>query len=156
MLDERKTAILRAIVQEYIATAQPVGSSHVATSSGLQVSSATVRNEMAVLEQEGYLAQPHTSAGRVPTDKGYRFFVDQMSSPGRLDEVASLRVGSFFDSAQGRLEELLHQTTNLLAQVTHHAAVVVGPRAERATIRSVQLVSGSPVISNSTFSQGVQ
>jgi heat-inducible transcriptional repressor len=143
MLDERKTAILRAIVQEYIATAQPVGSSHVASASGLQVSSATVRNEMAVLEQEGYLAQPHTSAGRVPTDKGYRFFVDHMASPGRLDDVSSQRVGSFFDSAHGRIEELLHQTTNLLAQVTHHAAVVVGPRAERATIRSVQLVSVS-------------
>ena len=143
MLDERKTAILRAIVQEYIATAQPVGSSHVAAASGLHVSSATVRNEMAVLEQEGYLAQPHTSAGRVPTDKGYRFFVDHMAAPGRLDEVSSMRVGTFFDSAQGRLEELLHQTTNLLAQVTHHAAVVVGPRAERAVIRSVQLVGVS-------------
>jgi heat-inducible transcriptional repressor len=143
MLDERKTAILRAIVQEYITTAQPVGSSHVAASSGLQVSSATVRNEMAVLEQEGYLAQPHTSAGRVPTDKGYRFFVDHMTEPGRLDDASSMRVGSFFDSAQGRLEELLHQTTNLLAQVTHHAAVVVGPRTERAVIRSVQLVSVS-------------
>ena len=67
MLDERKTAILRAIVQEYIATAQPVGSTHIANAAGVHVSSATVRNEMAVLEQEGYLVQPHTSAGRIPT-----------------------------------------------------------------------------------------
>lgn len=140
MLDERKTAILRAVVQEYIATAQPVGSTHVAKASGVQVSSATVRNEMAVLEQEGYLAQPHTSAGRIPTDKGYRFFVDHMAPPGRLDSEASQRVGAFFDTAHGRLEELLHQTTNLLAQVTHHAAVVVGPRSEQAVIRSVQVV----------------
>ena len=83
MLDERKTAILRAIVQEYIATAQPVGSTHIAHAPGVHVSSATVRNEMAVLEQEGYLVQPHTSAGRVPTDKGYRFFVDHITEPGQ-------------------------------------------------------------------------
>ncbi|MEY4173621.1 MAG: heat-inducible transcription repressor HrcA [Actinomycetota bacterium] len=141
MLDERKTAILRAVVQEYIATAQPVGSTHVADAPGVQVSSATVRNEMAVLEQEGYLAQPHTSAGRIPTDKGYRFYVDHMAQPGRLDAVAQQRVGQFFDSAHGRLEELLHQTTNLLAQVTHHAALVVGPRVEKAVVRTVQVVS---------------
>ena len=78
MLDERKTAILSAVVQEYIATALPVGSTHIADAPGVKVSSATVRNEMAVLEQEGYLIQPHTSAGRVPTDKGYRFFVDHL------------------------------------------------------------------------------
>ncbi len=141
MLDERKTAILRAVVQEYIATAQPVGSTHVASAPGVQVSSATVRNEMAVLEQEGYLAQPHTSAGRVPTDKGYRFYVDHMATPGRLEAGAQQRVGEFFDTAHGRLEELLHQTTNLLAQVTHHAALVVGPPAQGAIVRSVQVVS---------------
>jgi len=140
MLDDRKTSILRAVVQEYITTAQPVGSTHIADLPGVRVSSATVRNEMAVLEQEGYLAQPHTSAGRVPTDKGYRFFVDHMTTPGRLDTAATQRVGTFFDTAHGRLEELLHQTTNLLAQVTQHAAVVVGPRAETATVRSVQIV----------------
>jgi len=157
MLDERKTAILRAVVQEYIATAQPVGSTHIADAPGVRVSSATVRNEMAVLEQEGYLAQPHTSAGRVPTDKGYRFFVDHMAEPGRLDVASQQRVGDFFNSAHGRLEELLHQTTNLLAQVTHHAAVVVGPRAESAVVRSVQVVGLSPhhatvvvVLSNGT------
>jgi heat-inducible transcriptional repressor len=141
VLDERKTAILRAVVQEYITTAQPVGSTHVANAPGVQVSSATVRNEMAVLEQEGYLAQPHTSAGRVPTDKGYRFYVDHMATPGRLEAGAQQRVGEFFDSAHGRLEELLHQTTNLLAQVTHHAALVVGPPAQSAIVRSVQVVS---------------
>ena len=87
MLDDRKTAILSAVVHEYIATALPVGSTHIADAPGVKVSSATVRNEMAVLEQEGYLVQPHTSAGRIPTDKGYRFFVDHLASPGRLDAV---------------------------------------------------------------------
>jgi len=140
VLDERKTAILRAIVQEYITTAQPVGSTHVASSPGVQVSSATVRNEMAVLEQEGYVAQPHTSAGRIPTDKGYRFFVDHIGVPGPLDVAATRRVGDFFETASGRLEELLHQTSNLLAQITTHAAVVVGPAVDRAVVRSFQLV----------------
>ena len=140
MLDDRKTAILGAIVQEYIATAQPVGSSHIAGASGINVSSATVRNEMAVLEQEGYLVQPHTSAGRIPTDKGYRFFVDHLASPGRLDATTSRRVGDFFNAAHGRLEEMLHQTSDLLTMLTRNAAVVLGPKADAAVIRSVQIV----------------
>ena len=140
MLDERKTAILRAIVHEYIASAQPVGSTHIANAPGVQVSSATVRNEMAVLEQEGYLIQPHTSAGRVPTDKGYRFFVDHMTEPGLLDATTTQRVSAFFDATHGRLEEMLHQTSNLLAQLTSHASLVVGPPTDRATVRSVQVV----------------
>lgn len=140
MLDERKKAILRAIVREYISTAQPVGSTLIASAPGVSVSSATVRNEMAVLEQEGYLVQPHTSAGRVPTDKGYRFFVDHITEPSHLDDTATQRVGEFFETTHGRLEEMLHQTSNLLAQLTHHAALVVGPPVDRATVRSVQLV----------------
>ena len=140
MLDDRKLSILRAIVQEYVTTGQPVGSMHVAARAGLAVSSATIRNEMAVLEQEGYLAHLHTSGGRIPTDKGYRFFVDHIVSPGHLDPAASQRVGDFFDTAFGRLEELLHRTSNLLSQVTQQAALVVGPRPERLTVRSVQLV----------------
>jgi heat-inducible transcriptional repressor len=99
-----------------------------------------VRNEMAVLEQEGYVAQPHTSAGRIPTDKGYRFYVDHVATPGHLDAVAVQRVGDFFDTAHGRLEELLHSTSNLLAQMTSHAAVVVGPSVERAVVRTIQVV----------------
>jgi heat-inducible transcriptional repressor len=85
MLDERKAAILRVVVEEYVQTAQPVGSGTVARMPELAVSSATVRNEMGLLEREGYLVQPHTSAGRVPTDKGYRFFVDTLAPRGRLD-----------------------------------------------------------------------
>jgi len=140
MLDERKTRILRAVVQEYIATGQPVGSGHVAKLPGVQVSSATVRNEMAVLEQEGYLAQPHTSAGRIPTDKGYRQFVDAITPDGRLETATAERVGDFFATVQGRTEELLRQTSSLLANMTSHTALVVGPKAEAATVRTVQVV----------------
>ena len=140
MLDDRKTAILSAVVHEYIATAQPVGSSHIAAAPGVGVSSATVRNEMAVLEQEGYLTQPHTSAGRIPTDKGYRFFVDHLSGPGRVDAATTRQVGDFFAAAHGRLEEMLHQTSDLLTGLTKNAAVVLGPKAEAAVIRSSQIV----------------
>jgi len=140
MLDDRKNAILAAVVQEYITTAQPVGSSHVATAPTIGVSSATVRNEMAQLEHDGFLVQPHTSAGRIPTDKGYRYFVDHLARPGRLDDVAARQVGEFFSVAHGRLEELLQQTSNLLADITHNASVVVGPRAEAVAVRQIQLV----------------
>jgi heat-inducible transcriptional repressor len=140
MLDDRKTAILRAVVQEYIGTGQPVGSTHIATAPEINVSPATVRNEMAVLEQEGFLAQPHTSAGRVPTDKGYRFFVDHLTHPGRLDDVKVTQVRQFFDGAHGRLEELLARTSHLVAGLTNYASVVLGPKVERADVRTVQIV----------------
>lgn len=145
MLDERKTAILSAVVQEYITTAVPVGSTHIADAPGVRVSPATVRNEMAVLEQEGYLVQPHTSAGRIPTDKGYRFFVDTITGAGpaataRLDQSSTATVGEFFANAHGRLEELLGRTSDLLTRLTNYTSVVVGPRSESVSVRSLQLV----------------
>jgi heat-inducible transcriptional repressor len=141
MLDERKATILRAVVTEYIETAQPVGSGHVAGSAEVNVSSATVRNDMAALEAEGYLAQPHTSAGRIPTEKGYRFFVDQLGGPGKLGATESQQVRSFFSRTHGEMEQMLFDTSRLLSSLTHYAAVVVGPQHEVATIKSVQLVS---------------
>src|SRR5437763_8111261 len=122
-LDERKAAILRAIVEEHISTAQPVGSQTIARSRGLGVSSATVRNEMAVLEREGYLVQPHTSAGRIPTDKGYRFFVDPLAPPGKLGATQRQQVQDFFARTHGELEQMLHDTSRLLSQLTDYAAV---------------------------------
>ncbi|MGH9059431.1 MAG: HrcA family transcriptional regulator, partial [Acidimicrobiales bacterium] len=140
MLDDRKAAILHAVVEEYIKTAQPVGSAHVAAMRELSVSPATVRNEMGVLERDGYLVQPHTSAGRIPTDKGYRFFVDALA-PGALQPPQSQQVRSFFARAHGELERMLADTSRLLSTVTDYAAVVVGPSHEVARIRSVQLVA---------------
>ena len=140
MLDERRAAILRAVVEGYIETAQPVGSNQIARRDGINVSSATVRNEMVALEQDGFLAQPHTSAGRVPTDKGYRFFVDSLVGPGQLDAGRRQQVKSFFSTAHGALEDMLHSTSQLLANLTDYAAVVVGPTHEQATVRSVQVV----------------
>jgi len=145
-LDERKAAILKAVVEEYVETAQPVGSQTIARASGLGVSSATVRNEMTVLEREGYLAQPHTSAGRVPTDLGYRFFVDNFTDEGPLPAGQRRAVSDFFASAHQALEDLLHETSQLLSRVSHHAAVVVGPPTDAETVRSVQLVPLQPRI----------
>jgi heat-inducible transcriptional repressor len=144
MLDERKTTILRAVVQEYVATGQPVGSTHVANMPSVKVSSATVRNEMATLEQEGYLAQPHTSAGRIPTDKGYRHFVDSLTPEGVLASEDATQVGEFFRGTHGRLEDLLRHTTTLLANITHHTAVVVGPEADATIVRAVHVSRVTP------------
>jgi heat-inducible transcriptional repressor len=157
MLDERKAAILKVIVEEYIETAQPVGSATVARLPDLAVSSATVRNEMGVLEREGYLVQPHTSAGRIPTDRGYRFFVDSLIKPGSLQPAQSQQVKDFFAKAHGELEQMLHDTSRLLSNLTDCAAVVVAPSHEVASIRSIQLVGLGPrvallvvVLSNGT------
>ncbi|HRW39605.1 MAG TPA: heat-inducible transcriptional repressor HrcA, partial [Aquihabitans sp.] len=109
----------------------------------LDVSSATVRNEMAALEGDGYLVQPHTSAGRIPTEKGYREFVDALTQPS-LDRTAAQQVRAFFDQAHGEIEQMLADTTRLLAGLTTYAAVVVGPPHEAAAVRSVQLVSLAP------------
>lgn len=145
-LDERKAAILRAVVEEHIETAQPVGSQAIAQASGLGVSSATVRNEMTVLEREGYLAQPHTSAGRIPTDQGYRYFVDHFTREGGLPAPQHRAVSDFFASAHQALEDLLHETSQLLARVSRHASMVVGPQIDTAQVRSVQLVPLQPQV----------
>jgi heat-inducible transcriptional repressor len=143
-MDERKAAILRAVVEEYVATAEPVGSQRVARSRRLGVSSATVRNDMTVLEREGYITQPHTSAGRIPTDLGYRYFVDHFTQAGALRAAQQRAVVEFFESAHRALEDLLHETSQLLARVTDHAAMVVAPQPEAAHLRGVQLVTLHP------------
>ena len=132
------------MVTEYIGSAQPVGSQHVVDAPGVSVSSATVRSDMAALEREGFLAQPHTSAGRIPTDKGYRFFVDHLAGPGSLDPGGRQQVRQFFDHAHGEIELMLEQTSGLLADLTDCTAMVVGPSHESAAIRSVQLVGLGP------------
>lgn len=144
MLDERKAAILRAVVEEYIDTAQPVGSAHVVRAADVRVSSATVRNDMATLEHEGYLLQPHTSAGRIPTEKGYRFFVDNLGAPASLRAGDAVQVRSFFEKAHGEIEQMLQDTSRLLGDLTSYAGVVVGSGPLDTTVRSVQVVSLAP------------
>lgn len=140
-MDDRKAAILRAVVDEYVQLAEPVGSTHLARMAGINVSSATIRNEMNVLEQEGYLAQPHTSAGRIPTDKGYRYYVDTFVDDETIAEIAQFQsIDEFFTSAHGALAEMFSETSRLLTNLTNYAAVVTGPSPETVQVRSVQLV----------------
>lgn len=141
---DRRAAVLRAIVEEYVQTAQPVASQAIAQSRSLGVSSATVRNDMTQLEREGYIVQPHTSAGRIPTDQGYRYFVDHFTKAGSLPAAQRRAVAEFFASAHTALEDMLHETSQLLARLTRHAAVVVGPQFDAARVRSAQLINLQP------------
>jgi len=108
------------------------------------VSAATVRNEMSVLERDGLIAQPHTSAGRVPTDAGFRYYVDHLAGSGALPPVERRRIADFFTTASMAMDELLLQTSQLLARVSAHAAVVVGPQPDSVTVRSVHVALLQP------------
>ncbi len=141
---ERRATVLKAVVEEYVRTAAPVASQTVTESRDLGVSSATVRNDMTQLEREGFLAQPHTSAGRIPTDQGYRYFVDHFTAAGGLPVGQRRAVADFFATTHRALEDLLHETSQLLANLTSHAAVVVGPDADAVRVRSAQLVALEP------------
>src|SRR5215210_2717958 len=139
MQEERRLAVLRAIVEDYVATQEPVGSKALVERHHLGVSPATVRNDMAVLEEEGYLRQPHTSAGRVPTDKGYRLFVDRLSRIKPLSPAERRAIERFLVGAVD-LEDVVHRTVRLLAQLTRQVAVVQYPSLARSRIRHLELV----------------
>jgi heat-inducible transcriptional repressor len=138
-LDDRKLDVLRAIVEDYVATQEPVGSKALVERHQLRVSAATVRNDMAVLEDEGYLRQPHTSAGRVPTDRGYRLFVDKLSRIKPLSPAERRAIERFLVGAVD-LDDVVHRTVRLLAQVTGQVAVVQYPSLSRSSVRHLELV----------------
>jgi heat-inducible transcriptional repressor len=138
-LDDRKLEVLRAIIEDYVSTEEPVGSKSLVERHDLGVSSATIRNDMAVLEDEGYIAQPHTSAGRVPTDKGYRLFVDRLAGIKPLSGAERRAITMFLDGAID-LDDVVTRTVRLLAQLTHQVAVVQYPSLTRSTVRHVELV----------------
>ncbi len=143
-LDARKAAILKTVVTGYVETSVPIGSAQVARDPEIDVSPATVRADMAALERDGYLTHPHTSAGRVPTDKGYRFFVDHLAPPLPLGEAQQEQVQEFFSRAHGELERMLSDTSQLLARLTDTAAIVVPPAHEGLVVRSAILSRLSP------------
>ena len=143
MLDDRKLAVLRAIVQDYVSTEEPVGSKTLVDRHNLGVSPATIRNDMAVLEEEGYIAQPHTSAGRVPTDKGYRLFVDRLAGVKPLSQAERKAIQQFLGSAVN-LDDVVDRTVRLLAQLTRQVAVVQYPSLSAASVRHLELLSTGP------------
>ncbi|MGC7094173.1 heat-inducible transcriptional repressor HrcA [Amycolatopsis lurida] len=137
--DERRFEVLRAIVADYVANQEPVGSKAIVDRHNLGVSSATVRNDMAALEEEGYIAQPHTSAGRIPTDKGYRLFVDRLSEIKPLSAAERRAITSFLDGAVD-MEDVLRRSVRLLAQLTRQVAVVQYPMMTNSTVRHLEVV----------------
>ncbi|UDY24829.1 heat-inducible transcriptional repressor HrcA [Nocardioides sp. Kera G14] len=143
MQNERRLAVLRAIVEDYVATEVPVGSKSLVERHQLNVSPATVRNDMAVLEDEGYITQPHTSAGRVPTDKGYRLFVDRLDGVKPLSPAEKRAIGDFMSGAVD-LDDVVQRSVRLLSQLTHQVAIVQYPTLSRSTVRHVELISLSP------------
>ena len=142
-MQHRQLAILRAIVEDYVATEEPVGSKTLAAKHGLGVSPATIRNEMAVLEEAGLISQPHTSAGRIPTNKGYRVFVDKLATVKPLSGAERKAIETFLDGATD-LDDVISRTVRLLAQVTKQVAVVQYPAMTRAKVRHIELVLLSP------------
>ena len=142
-MEDRKLAVLRAIVEDYVQTNEPVGSKVLVDRHALGVSSATIRNDMAALEEEGFISAPHTSAGRVPTDKGYRLFVDRLSTVKPLSSAERKAIESFLEAAVD-LDDVMSRTVRLLAQLTKQVALVQYPSLGRSSVRHIELVATSP------------
>ncbi len=143
MLDDRKLEVLCAIVEDYVRTHEPVGSKTLVERHRLGVSSATVRNDMAALEEDGLIAQPHTSAGRIPTDKGYRMFVDNLTGIKPLSKAERRAITTFLQGAVD-LDDVIHRSVRLLAQLTQQVAIVQYPTLARSTVRHVEVVMLTP------------
>jgi len=143
MIEDRKLAVLRAIVEDYVATEEPVGSKSLVERHSLGVSPATVRNDMAALEEEGFITQPHTSAGRVPTDKGYRLFVDRLSTVKPMSVAEKRAISTFLDGSVD-LDDMVQRSVRLLAQLTRQVAVVQYPTLSASTVRHVEVVALAP------------
>ena len=140
MQEERRLAVLRAIVEDYVSTREPVGSKALVERHHLGVSPATVRNDMAALEEEGLIAQPHTSAGRIPTDKGYRFFVDRLTQIKPMSAAERRAIATFLEGAHD-LDDVIQRSVRLLAQLTRQVAIVQYPTLSRSSVRHIDLVS---------------
>jgi heat-inducible transcriptional repressor len=139
-LDKRKAFILATVVYEYINTAEPVGSVTLTQKYNLGVSSATIRNEMAELEAGGYLVQPHTSAGRIPSDAGYRTYVDRLMQPETLGKDDARRIRDEFREASRELAEVIEQTTRLLSGLSGNLAIAIAPSRDTHAFKHVQLI----------------
>ncbi len=139
-LDDRKSRVLQAIIEDYVATAEPVGSRTIARKYNLGVSPATIRNEMADLEEMGYLEQPHTSAGRIPSDRGYRYYVDCLMEEREITPAEKEMIRQVFERKVSEVETLVRETARLLSDATQLTAVVSGPQLRKAHFKELRLV----------------
>ena len=142
MLDDRKLKVLLAIINSYISSAEPIGSRTITKKYNLGVSSATIRNEMSDLEDLGYLNKPHSSAGRVPSDKAYRFYVDELLKSNKIatDIIKKLKIKEALMKESWEIDELIQNSAKILSALTSHTAVVASPRMKNSKIRQIQLV----------------
>ncbi len=145
-LGPRKSAVLHAVVEEYVRSGEPVGSETIAEGAGIGVSSATIRNEMAALEELGYLTHPHTSAGRIPTDIGYRHYVDSLPAGGRLREAQRRAIAGYFAEAILDLEEVLKGSVQLLSRLTQYAGLAVPPSAAEEPLVRLEIIDMGPTL----------
>ena len=130
LLDERKKRILEAVIEEYNATAEPVGSSKIANDYNLGFSPATIRNDMAALEELGYLDKPHTSAGRVPSSKGYRLYVDMIMKEKSLSEKEKEIIDNTLKEDIIKFDSLMKEASNILSRLTNYTSIAAGPKVE--------------------------
>ncbi|MDI3481155.1 MAG: heat-inducible transcriptional repressor [Tepidanaerobacteraceae bacterium] len=140
MLDERKMKILSAIIDDYIATAEPIGSRTIARKYHIGISPATIRNEMADLEELGYLSQPHTSAGRIPSNKGYRYYVDFLMPSRKLDEYEQAIIKRLLKKRVRELEDLIEEAGKVISKLTSYTAIILGPQLESSRLKHVQII----------------
>jgi heat-inducible transcriptional repressor len=141
MLTERQKLILRIVVDDYVRSAEPVGSRTIAKREGINFSPATIRNEMADLEEMGYLTQPHTSAGRIPSQKGYRFYVDNLMVPERLSKDVVEKIHRLYTERFMQFEQVIQETASVLSKLTNYTSIALGPGFFEATLKHIQLVS---------------
>ena len=139
-LTDRKLLILQAIIDDYILTGIPVGSRTLSKREDIRFSSATIRNEMADLEEEGYLEQPHTSAGRLPSDKAYRLYVDTLMRTSRLSENEIRYIRGYFSDKMGEIESAINNTAKVLSDITNLTSVVMTPQISKVKLNRIQLV----------------
>ncbi len=140
MLDNRKKKILQAIIEEYIETAEPVSSGSLVDKENLGVSSATIRNDMAELEKVGFLEKPHTSAGRVPSQKGYRYYVDELLREDKITAKEMQYIKSKLETKVNEIEDLTKIATSTLSEITHYTTVAIGPKVNKHEIADIKFV----------------
>jgi len=139
-LSDRKLAILKAVIDDYIMTGLPIGSRTISKKHGIELSSATIRNEMADLEELGFLVQPHTSAGRIPSHKAYRYYVDRLMKVVKLNSVEAENIKRYFQDRMSEVNEVLEKAAQALSDTTHHISMVLKPQLKQSIIKRIQFV----------------
>jgi heat-inducible transcriptional repressor len=139
-LSERKLSILKAVIDDYIMTGLPIGSRTISKKHGIELSSATIRNEMADLEELGFLEQPHTSAGRIPSHRAYRYYVDRLMKVVKLNASEAGKIKRYFEERMSEVSQVMEKAAQVLSDTTHHISMVLKPQLRKSVIKRIQIV----------------